>query len=113
MATKNTLSSRLKNIITIEQPTDNIDPSGAPVTEWSFFIKRYASIVPLNGTEFFASQQLTVNINVRFRIRYDRKAALITSKHRILWNRRIYDIHTVINQMESNKEIVLMCEENP
>lgn len=111
MAAKNTLSGRLNKIVTIEQPIDSIDPSGAPIITYSLFIRRYASIVPLNGSEFFASQQLTANISLRFRLRFDSKAEQITPKHRVVWNKRTYDIQAVINPMQANKEILLMCEE--
>lgn len=111
MASQNTLTGRLRNIIVIESPVDGVDPSGAPITTYDFYIRRYASIVPLNGSEFFASQQLNVNVNVRFRLRYDKSVALITAKYRIKWNENIYDIHAVINKMEHNKEIIIMCEE--
>lgn len=113
MASKNTLIGRLKHKVIIQAYTDTIDTSGGPTGTWSNFITRYASVVPLNGVEFFTAQQLTVNINIRVRLRYDSQAATITPKHRVLWGSRIFDVQTVINQMESNRQIILMCQENP
>lgn len=110
MAVQNPLTGRLRNIVIIESPVDSVDPSGTPITTYKFFIRRYASIVPLNGSEFFAAQQLNVNVNIRFRLRYDKSVAQITAKHRIRWNDQIYDVHAIINKMELNKEIIIMCE---
>ncbi|MFV1983001.1 MAG: phage head closure protein [Thiohalomonadales bacterium] len=112
MARKSPLNARLKHKVIIQEFIDTVDLVGGPTGNWSDYITRYASIVPLNGSEFFASQQLSVTINIRIRLRFDTLSALITPKHRIVWGSKIYGIHTVINQMESNKEIVLMCEEN-
>lgn len=113
MAKSNPLAARLRNKVIIQSYTDTIDASGGPITTWSNFITRYASVVPLNGNEYFTAQQLNVDINVRIRLRYDNQAATITEKHRVLWGTRTYDILTVINRQELNKEIILMCQENP
>ena len=113
MATTNPLSARLKHKVIIQTYTDSIDASGGPTGAWSNFLTRYASVVPLNGNEFFTAQTLMVDINVRIRLRYDSLAATITSKHRVLWGSRTYDVTTVINPKEANREIVLMCSETP
>jgi len=113
MAASNPLTARLKHKIIIQEYVDSIDSSGGPMGTWKNYLTRYASVVPLNGSEFFVSQQLTVDITVRIRLRYDTLAATITSKHRVLWGARNYDISTVINPKESNREIVLMCSETP
>jgi len=113
MAKSNPLAARLREKVIIQSYTDTIDASGGPTITWSNFITRYAAIVPLNGTEYFTAQQLNVDINVRIRLRYDTLSATISSKHRVLWGTRTYDILTVINRKELNKEIILMCQENP
>ena len=113
MAKSNPLAARLRDKVIIQAYTDTIDAAGGPTITWATFITRYASIVPLNGNEYFTAQQLNVDISVRIRLRYDTLAATITSKHRVLWGSRIYDILTVINRQERNKEIILMCQENP
>lgn len=113
MGATSPLTARLKHKVIIQEYTDSIDASGGPTGSWTNYITRYASVVPLNGSEFFVSQQLTVDITVRIRIRYDAVAATITSKHRVLWGSRTYDIQTVINPKEANRELVLMCSETP
>ncbi len=107
------LAGRLKYKVIIQQYTASVDAVGAPVETWADYITRYASVVPLNGSEFFAAQQLTVDMNVRIRLRYDTAFDLVTPKDRVIWNSRTFDIMTIINPMESNREIVLMCQENP
>ena len=113
MARTNPLAARLRETIIIQSATDSIDAAGGPIKIWSNFITRKASIVPLNGTEYFTAQQLNVDINVRIRLRFDSLASKINPKHRVLWGIRVYDILTVINRMERNEEIILMCQENP
>lgn len=111
MAKSNPLAARLKNKVIIQAYTDTIDAAGGPTGTWSNFITRWAAVVPLNGSEYFAAQQLAVDVNVRIRLRFDTLAATISPKHRVLWGSRTFDIMTVINPQERNKEIVLMCQE--
>jgi len=112
MAKSNPLAARLRNKIVIQEYTDTIDAAGGPTGTWTSFITRFAAVVPLNGNEYFTAQQLGVDVNVRIRMRYDSLSQTITPKHRVLWGVRTFDIKTVINPQERNKEIVLMCEES-
>jgi len=111
MAKSNPLAARLRNKVIIQAYTDTIDAAGGPSGTWSNFITRWAAVVPLNGAEYFSSQQLGVDVNVRIRLRFDSLAQTITPKHRVLWGSRTFDIKTVINPQEKNKEIILMCGE--
>jgi len=107
------LAGRLKYRVTIQRYTESIDAVGGQVKTWANLITRKASVVPLNGNEYFTAQQLTVDVNVRIRLRWDSVLATVTPKDRIVWGSKIFDIITHINPMESNREIILMCQENP
>lgn len=113
MAGKNNtpLAARLRKKITIQQLTETQDAEGGLVESWATYAIRSASIVPLNGTEYFQSRQFQNDVNYRIRLRYDSITKDITPKMRISWDSKIFDIESIINPMERNKELVLMCIE--
>lgn len=67
-----------------------------------------ASVEPLQGREYFSGPfQIGENI-IRIRIRY---LEGITRKMRIRYGNRLFDIYSVIDGMESHRELKLMCKE--
>ena len=67
-----------------------------------------ASVEPLQGREYFSGPfQIGENI-VRIRIRY---LEGITRKMRIRYGNRLFDIYSVIDSMESHRELQLMFKE--
>lgn len=109
MASQTPLRNRLRNKVTIQTPTETVDSYGDVTTTWATFAITWASIVPLNGTEFYQARQADSFVNVRIRIRHIDN---ITTKMRVLWGSRVYDIDSIINPMERDKEIILMCRED-
>ena len=67
-----------------------------------------ASVEPLQGREYFSGPfQMGENI-IRVRIRY---LDGITNNMRIKYGKRLFDIYSVIDSMESHRELQLMCKE--
>ena len=104
-------SGRLNKLITIQQSTQTRDAHGGNVDSWGTYAVRMASIVPMNGREYFTARQEASEVSHRVRIRYDSTAGATTPKMRILYGSRVFDIESVINPKEANKEIVMMCRE--
>lgn len=75
---------------------------------WKKFTEVRASVEPLQGREYFSGPfQMGENI-VRVRIRY---IDGVTRKMRIKYGNRVFDIYSVIDSMESHRELQLMCKE--
>lgn len=75
---------------------------------WKKFAEVRASVEPLQGREYFSGPfQMGENI-VRVRIRYIEG---VTRKMRIRYGNRVFDIYSVIDSMESHRELQLMCKE--
>lgn len=75
---------------------------------WKKFAEVRASVEPLQGREYFSGPfQMGENI-VRVRIRY---IDGVTRKMRIKYGNRVFDIYSVIDSMESHRELQLMCKE--
>ena len=72
------------------------------------FATVWASIEPLSGRELFQAQQVQAEVTHRVRMRY---LAGVTAKMTGLFGTREFQILSVINPEERNRELVLMCKE--
>lgn len=111
MSRKIPFIGRLRRKITIQQITETRDAYGEPIKTWTTLLNTRAAIEPLMGREFWESQQHNAEKNVRFRIRHSKTAETITPKMRISWDSRTFDIQSVVNVYERNREIILMAVE--
>lgn len=100
---------KLRNRITIEQVVETQDLDGSVLESWSFFVNAQASIEPISGREYFAAQSTQAEVTHRITMRY---LAGITPKMRIVYGTRIFEILSVINVQERNRELQLMCRES-
>lgn len=86
----------------------NSTPYGNSIPIWKNVTTVRASVEPLQGREYFSGPfQMGENI-IRVRIRY---LEGITNKMRIKYGKRLFDIYSVIDSMESHRELQLMCKE--
>ena len=99
----------LRHKIVIQEPTETQDSVGGPDATWSTFATVWASIEPLNGRELFAAQQINAEITARIRIRY---LSGVIPKMRVSFGERIFEILSVINLEERNREMELMVKED-
>ena len=101
-------AGKLRKLITIQQQsaTSN-DEYGAQVVTWSSVgVDRWADVEPLRGREYFAGHQFQSVVDTRFILRY---VAGITPKMRILYNSLSYNIESIINVGERDRELHIMC----
>lgn len=99
---------KLRYKITIENVTETISDIGETVEEWIEFATVWAEITPLRGREYWASKQTTSEITGKIRIRY---LTNITSKMRVKFGERIFDIEAVLNTNERKIETILLVSE--
>lgn len=98
----------LRHRITIQQPTVAQDSYGEPVPTWSTFATVWAAAEPATGREYWANQQVTSELSVRFRIRH---RTGITPSMRVSWDSRLFDIENIIPDPTNRREIHLMTRE--
>jgi SPP1 family predicted phage head-tail adaptor len=101
-------AGQLRHYITVQQVTETQDTFGQGIESWTTWKQVYAAVEPMVGREYFASAQTLSKVTHRIRIRH---LSGLTTKHRISWDGRIFDIESVINVMERERELVLMCVE--
>ena len=104
-------SGRLDKRVTIQQlvtgsPTQNA--GGEQEDVWTTVHTVWASVRPLRGRELFAAQQINSEISSTVQIRY---RAGITSKMRLSYDGRLFDILAVVNPDERNEQLVLSVRE--
>lgn len=91
------------------------DEYGAPVDNWVDIWTCRASMEPLSGREYFASQQIQAEQMTRFRIRYPRfqiwPGMRIKYHDEVLNADRYFNINAVIDQNEFHVELSIMATE--
>jgi len=94
--------------VTIEATVETQGSDGSVIQAWETLATAWASIEPLIGKEYFAQQREQATVSHKIRMRH---IAGITHKMRIAWGTRLFEIESVLNVGERNREIVLMCSE--
>ena len=83
-----------------------------PILDWAAFRTVRGEVDPLRGREYLASLQVQAELTHRVSLRYVKG---IKPTMRVRWGEgddaRIFEIESVINPMEQNYEIQLMCKE--
>lgn len=100
---------QFRHRVTIQKYTANLDSFGQEVKEWVDICTVWASVEPLRGREFFRAQTIHAEVTTRITIRYK---GGISPKMKVVFDGRCFDILSVINPEEKNKEIHLMCKES-
>lgn len=98
----------LRNRIELQGKTVATSSRGAEVIAWTCLAVLWASVEPMTGREFMEQKQEQGEINLRIRIRYrpDTKPAM-----RVKWGDRVFDIQSVTNTGERQRETVLFVRE--
>ena len=98
------LNKRIEILKLIEQK----DSFGEVMGEWITVSRIWASIQPNKGTESIEVDQLKVNQTIRFAMRF---YAGLTTKNRIKFQEKIYNILSVTDIDMNLKETVVISEE--
>lgn len=106
-----TASARYNVRVRIEQASSALDDIGGPDTTWSKYADRWASVAPSNGREYQNAMAIIADLAAIVRLRYDTLTAAITPRMRIVRGNRLWNIASVANDGEQNREMVLYCTE--
>lgn len=103
-------AGKLRHIISIEEPIETQDIDGSIIKSWAISNSGvYASIEPLSGKEFISAKQEQHSITARITIRYK---SGITTKSRVNYNNKIYNIHAVLSDIDSGIEYLTLLVSN-
>lgn len=107
--------AKLRNRVTLQRRVETQNTFGEVTWSWSDVAELWADVETIAGKEYFAAQQVQGGADTKIRIRF-RKG--VNEKMRII---RIseqgsplryekFDILTVINWGERNRDLMLMCK---
>jgi SPP1 family predicted phage head-tail adaptor len=99
---------RMRHRITIQRRAITFNDLGEPVETWSDWKRIWASVEPLSGREYFSSAQAQAEVTHRIRMR---RADGFTTTDRIVFNDRVFEVDSIQNIGERNKELVVMAVE--
>lgn len=103
-------AGRLRHRVIIQSAVEARNAYGEAIKTWSTVATVYASVEPIRGREMFDAEQVQSEVTHRVRLRY---RPGLTSQMRLLFNARTFEVQTVINVNERNREVQLMCKETP
>lgn len=92
----------------LKSPTHTSDGMGGVTTTWGTATVCWGSMEPLRGREWVESGLENSEITARWRMRY---YSGITPDMRLYFGDRTFEIVSVINPAERNKELELMLKE--
>jgi SPP1 family predicted phage head-tail adaptor len=101
-------AGKLIHSITIQKNTPTRDASGAEIESWSTHADRKSWIRPLTGNEKYVNQQILATADYAMGIRY---CAGATSKMRVKYGSRYFDIKHIADPEERHHEMILLCKE--
>lgn len=98
-------------IISIQEESGAADPygqSGGTWTDVEGMSSLFASMITSGGREFFTAQRWSAEVTAVFKLRY---IGGITTKDRVRYGDRIFNILLVNNVDEKNELLLLTCKE--
>jgi len=101
-------AGRLRHKVTIQDYTESQNTFGEVTKNWTDYATVWAAVEPVKGREFWESQQINAEITTKVTLRY---LAGVKPKMRILYDTRIFEIDSVINVDERNRELQLLVKE--
>lgn len=101
-------AGRIDRRITIQAPVETQSESGEIITTWGDVATVWGELVPLPGSERFATQQLVGHSLMTWKIRYSSTTSQITSKYRLVIKGRVHEI-TDVRETRRNEEIQIDC----
>ena len=101
-------AGRLRHRVAIHAVTETINAYGEAGESWASIGSWWASVEPLTGAERQEATEVSPLTSHKIIIRYH---STITTKHRIVYDSRTFEIDAILDTMEKNKEMILLCKE--
>ena len=99
----------LRHRVTLQEFVEIVDEYGTPIGEgWEDIATVWAAVEPITGREYIELHNTQSELSHKVTMRY---RPGVTPANRLLFNGRQFDIQSVLNLEERNRELVLMCKE--
>ncbi len=104
-------SGKLRKRVTIQERTETKNNFAEAVEGFAAVGSAWASITPMTGKEPYSADKPSPDVTHEIRLRYN-PGLLITPAHRLLCGARIFDVKSVRNVDERNREIAIAAKES-
>lgn len=102
-------AGKLRHRVAVEERVDVQDDTGGVVSQWRTRAVVWASVEPLSGREqLTAAQPLAIN-STRIRLRWVPRIADLDPKWRLRFGSTLYNLISVMNVEERNREFECLC----
>lgn len=103
----------LRHRIILQSATDQttIPISGDVQIVYTDYATIWGSIEPLQGKELWTALQIRADVTHKITFRYNDKTKLLTSKCRVKYNSRIFELGPVLNDDERNFMLTILAVE--
>jgi len=101
----------LRHRLALQSYTATQNEFGEEVKAWATQRTVWGSVEPLTGREYLEARATTQTVTHRIRIRHQPDLT-VTPTWRVSWDGRTFDVESVLNTGERDKELVLMAVEN-
>lgn len=102
-------SGPLRHQVTLRSYTKTRDAYGGEIETWSDFATVWASVDPLIGREYIAAKQIQAEVSHKIRMRYING---VDPTMKIVFGSRTFEIVSILNVAEQNRELVIMATED-
>jgi head-tail adaptor len=99
----------MRHTIRIEQRSTAQDAVGEPANVWTLLAERRAALDRAPGREVWASAQRSGVVPTVFRLRY---LAGVLPSMRVVFNAKVFDILSAIDQVGRGEELIITAEEH-
>ncbi len=96
--------------VTFQRQVTTQDTTGQRNDTWTNIDTVRAAIDPISGREFTQQSGEHSDITTRIRVRYRDSLSALKQSDRAVHGSVEYNIQSIINVQERNRELVLMCE---
>ncbi len=102
-------AGRRDKLVTIKRRGTDQDDAGQVIETWTETATVWASILPIAGREYFNASGERAEVTHRIGIVY---GVSLAPRDRVEYGDRVFDIKSVINVRERNRDLELMCTEH-
>jgi SPP1 family predicted phage head-tail adaptor len=96
--------------IVIQTPTESRDTFGGVTSTWATYATRWANIRYAKNAEAFPADRKTSMYSVHFIVRSDSVTRAATTKMRVSYDSKIYDIRAISERADEYRKMYLLIE---
>lgn len=103
-------AGKLRHRVELEEPTEMFNNHGDTIQVWTPKYSRWAEVRPATGREIFRAQQVQGQVDTAVTLRGKGLTGL-KPKWRVKFGTRVFGIEAIINDLERDIMVTLICKE--